>query len=210
VGKWKACGCIMAGGASTRMGRNKALIEFQGQPLIERTVGRFKDWFDQVLLVTNTPEEYGFLGVEMVSDRLPDLGPLAGIEAGLVASRHPLLFVAACDMPFLDEALIKHLISLANGVDVVLPVIAGQSEPLHAVYARTCLPYVTANLNEGALKLGGLMAQLQVRQVAEAEVAPFGAPDRLFMNCNSPNDLTLALSLAAGHPRSPRQIEPDK
>lgn len=187
----------MAGGKSTRMGTNKALIEFQGQRLIERTAERFTAWFDQVVVVTNTPEVYAFLGLPMVGDRTPGLGPLGGIEAGLRASRHEAAFFAACDMPFLDRELIAYMLSLAGGADAVVPVVDGIYEPMHAVYTRACLPAITASLDAGIYKITRFYDQVRVRSLPEPEVARFGAPEKLFFNCNTPDDLQRALELAA-------------
>lgn len=194
--RFAACGCIMAGGKSSRMGTNKALLDFRGQKLIERIAGQFSAWFDQVVIITNTPAEYAFLGLPMVGDRIPGLGPLGGIEAGLGASRHPAAFFAACDMPFLSRDLIGHMLELAAGAEAVVPVIAGEYEPLHAVYTRACLPAVRAALDAGIYKIVRFYAGLRVRTLDEEAIAPFGAPERLFFNCNTPADLARALAMA--------------
>lgn len=187
----------MAGGKSSRMGSNKALLDFQGQRLIDRIAGQFTAWFEQVVLVTNTPEVYADLGLPMVGDRIPGLGPLGGIEAGLQASAHPATFMAACDMPFLNQALIGYLLDLSAGADVVVPVVGGEYEPMHAVYGQACLPAVRACLDAGVYRIVRFYAGLRVRPVAEAEVARFGRPERLFFNCNTPEDLARARQLAA-------------
>src|SRR5581483_10211476 len=96
-------GVIVAGGRSSRMGgRDKAFAAVGGQPIAVRTVRLFQDLFPQVVVATNRPERFAGLGVETVADNYPGCGPLAGIQAALVASRHPHVFVAACDMPGLD------------------------------------------------------------------------------------------------------------
>lgn len=194
--KFAACGCILAGGKSSRMGTNKALLEFQGQKLIERIAGQFAQWFDQVVLVTNTPDEYGLLGLPTVGDRIPGLGPLGGIEAGLAASRHRAAFLAACDMPFLSRDLIGHLLDLAADADAVVPVVGGEYEPMHAVYTRDCLQPVRANLDAGIYKIIRFYQQVRLRTVAEADLARFGPVRKLFFNCNTPEDLDRAVRLA--------------
>jgi molybdopterin-guanine dinucleotide biosynthesis protein A len=188
----KACGVILAGGQSSRMGANKALLEVGGEPLIERLARRFTRWFEQVVVVTNTPELFQFLGLPMVSDRLPGLGPLVGLEAGLTASRFEHAFFAACDMPFVSEDLVRYLLTQAPDHDIVVPRIGGEFEPMHAVYTRTCLPVIAANLEARRLRLLALFDAVRVRVVEEAEVLQFGDPDRLFFNCNTPADLTQA------------------
>jgi molybdopterin-guanine dinucleotide biosynthesis protein A len=188
----KACGVILAGGQSSRMGANKALLEVGGEPLIERLARRFTRWFEQVVVVTNTPELFQFLGLPMVSDRLPGLGPLVGLEAGLTASRFEHAFFAACDMPFVSEDLVRYLLTQAPDHDNVVPRIGGEFEPMHAVYTRTCLPVIAANLEARRLRLLALFDAVRVRVVEEAEVRQFGDPERLFFNCNTPADLTQA------------------
>jgi len=195
--KLMVCGCIMAGGQSSRMGTNKALLDFHGQRLIERTAGQFTAWFDQVVIVTNTPGIFAYLGLPMVEDRVPGLGPLGGIEAGLSVSRHPYSFFAACDMPFLNQALIAYLVSLAGQADIVVPRIDGEYQPMHAVYSSACLPAVQSQLASGIYKVTRFFEQMQVCAVTEAEVRRFGDPKRLFFNCNTPAELDQALGWSA-------------
>lgn len=197
--KLAACGCIMAGGKSSRMGTNKALLTFEGQTLIERTANRFSAWFEQVVVVTNTPEVFAFLGLPMVGDRVPGLGPLGGIEAGLTASRYEAAFFAACDMPFLNGGLVRYLYSLTGEADVVVPRLEGEFEPMHAFYTRACLPAVRESLDAGVYRITRFYERMKVREVSEQEAAPFGAPQKLFFNCNTPADLEEALRLASAH-----------
>lgn len=196
VAKFAACAAIMAGGKSSRMGTNKALLDFQGQPLIARIACQFAAWFEQVVLVTNTPAVYSFLGLPSAGDRIPGLGPLGGIEAALQASRHPLTFMAACDMPFLNHDLIRYLLELGRDADVVVPMPAGEYEPMHAVYGQACLPAVRASLDSGVYKIVRFYDQVRVRTVPDAELARFGDVAQLFFNCNTPEDMQRALALA--------------
>ena len=178
------------------MGTNKALLDFQGQRLIERIAGQFAAWFDQVVLVTNTPEVYAFLGLPMAGDRVPGLGPLGGIEAGLQASAHAATFMAACDMPFLQPDLIGYLLELSSAADVVVPLPGGEYEPMHAVYGQACLPAVRASLDAGVFKITRFYEKLRLRTVDDGELARFGRVEKLFFNCNTPADLEQALRLA--------------
>jgi molybdenum cofactor guanylyltransferase len=191
-GQMNACGVILAGGQSSRMGTNKALLELHGEPLIQRLARRLQRWFDQVVVVTNTPEAFAFLGLPMAGDRLPGMGPLGGLEAGLSLSRHEHAFFAACDMPFVDEPFVRHLLGLAPGHDVVVPLVGGEYEPMHAVYSRSLLPAVTANLESRRLRLISIFDGARVRVVEEAEIRSFGDPGRLFFNCNTPEDFRQA------------------
>ena len=170
-GKLEACGVILAGGRSSRMGRNKALLMLDGETLIARLARRFSAWFRQVVIVTNTPEEYGFLGIPMVSDRIPGLGPLAGLEAGLQASRYEHAFFCVVDMPFVDESLVRFMVEAAPGYDIVVPAPDGEYEPMHAVYGRGCLPSIARNLDARRLRLVSIFPEVRVREIGGAELA---------------------------------------
>lgn len=191
-GQINACGVILAGGQSSRMGANKALLDLGGETLIERVARQFTAWFPQVVVVTNTPDQYSFLNLPMAGDRIPGLGPLGGLEAGLTASRFAHAFFAACDMPFLSEDLVRYLLAQAPDHDIVVPRIHGEFEPMHAVYGRNCLPAITANLDARRLKLLRIFDAVRVRVVEEPEILPFGDPAWLFFNCNTPEDLAQA------------------
>jgi molybdopterin-guanine dinucleotide biosynthesis protein A len=133
-------GVILAGGRSSRMGSNKALLPFRGGRFIEAIHRQLRTLFAEVLLVTNTPEQYGFLDCPMVLDLHPGMGALAGLQAGLLHSGTPHIFAVACDMPYLDDTLIRTLSERRHRADVVIPEGPHGPEPLHAVYGRTCLP----------------------------------------------------------------------
>jgi molybdopterin-guanine dinucleotide biosynthesis protein A len=191
-GQLSACGVILAGGKSSRMGVNKALLEFEGEPLVQRLAQRFQRWFAQVVVVTNTPEVYAFLGLPMTGDRVPGLGPLGGLEAGLTASRFEHAFFCACDMPFVAEAFVQHLVRLAPGHEIVVPQVDGEFEPMHAVYSRLLLPRIAGNLESKRLRLTSIFEGAQLRVVPEAEVRRFGDPAQLFFNCNTPAEFAQA------------------
>lgn len=196
AGKLNACGVILAGGQSSRMGANKSLLDFDGEPLIGRLARRFVDWFEQVVVVTNAPETYAFLGLPMAGDRIPGLGPLGGLEAGLTVSRHPHAFFCATDMPFVNEGLVRFLVGAAPGYDVVVPLLQGEYEPMHAVYAHHCLPRITDLIEARRLKLLNIYDGARLRTINEEEVRAFGDPARLFFNCNTPADLEQARAWA--------------
>jgi molybdopterin-guanine dinucleotide biosynthesis protein A len=189
-----ASAVVLAGGQSSRMGTNKALMDFGGEPLVSRLVRRFQAWFAEVWLVTNEPARYAFLGVPMVPDRLPGLGPLAGLEAGLSACRYDLAFFCACDMPFVSEDFVRYLVAQAPGYDIVVPRLGGHLEPMHALYRRSLLPAATAALEARRLKLLTIYAAARVRVVDEPEIRRFGDPRRLLFNCNAPADVAQALA----------------
>ena len=194
----RVTGVIQAGGKSTRMGGEpKALLELGGRRIIERVLDAVAPVVDDVLIVTNTPALYGFLGVPMVADAYPDHGSLGGIFSGLQAAGGDAAFTVACDMPFLHPAVARLVIGRAGEADVVIPRVGEQLETMHALYAKACLPAIEARLKAGRLKIVGFFEDVRVVEVAEAEVARHRAPDVVFMNVNTPDELARARALAA-------------
>ncbi len=195
---------ILAGGASSRMGRNKALLELEGVRLIERVLARLEPLTNDILVSTNEPDAYSFLQgrVRFVPDAVGlGQGPLAGIASALAAARHPRLLVVAADMPFLNLALLRHLALLDPTADVTAPVIVtnGLPEPLHAIYSKAIFPIIEAQLAAGNRKVLDLLSQVKVREVPRAEIAPFDPTFRSFFNANTPQEWALAEQLAKEH-----------
>jgi molybdopterin-guanine dinucleotide biosynthesis protein A len=188
---------IQAGGRSTRMGgRPKALIELGGRRIIERVLAALTAVVDDVLLVTNTPDLYAFLGLPMVADVYPDCGSLGGIYSGLKAASGGAAFTVACDMPFLHPDIVRLVVERAGQGDVVIPRVGHQLEPLHAVYAKACLPHIEERLLAGQLKIVEFLERVRVVEVAEADVVRFRDPRLAFMNVNTPEELAQAEALA--------------
>ena len=116
----QVAGVILAGGKSSRFGSNKALALHQGNALIQGIGHRLAGLFPETLLITNTPEEYGFLGWPMAGDQYLGCGPLAGIHAALRTVSQPRIFVCGCDMPLLNPDLVRFLCELEGDHDIVL------------------------------------------------------------------------------------------
>jgi molybdopterin-guanine dinucleotide biosynthesis protein A len=193
----KITGVIQAGGKSTRMGgRPKALIELGGRRIVERVVAALAPAIDDILIVTNTPELYTFLGLPMVGDVYPDRGSLGGIYSGLRAAGEVALTVA-CDMPFLHPEVVRLVVSRASEGDVVIPRVGNQLETMHAAYGKACLPHIEKRLLAGQLRIVEFFAGLQVVEIAEADVARFRDPGVAFMNVNTPDELERARALVA-------------
>src|SRR5262245_47949337 len=151
----KVTGVIQAGGKSTRMGGHpKALMDLGGQRIIERVRTVLEGAVNDLLLVTNTPELYAFLGLAMVPDVYPDHGSLGGIYSGLKAASGDAAFTVACDMPFLHRDIVRLVVERAGQGDVVIPRVGRQLEPMHAAYAKACLPHIEERLLAGEVKLG--------------------------------------------------------
>lgn len=183
-------GVIVAGGHASRMGgRDKAFAAVGGQPIAVRTIRLFHDLFPQVLVATNRPERFRGLGVETVDDRYPGCGPLAGIHAALLASRHPHLFVAGCDMPGLDAEVIRLLLARIGTANAIVPRWRGDVEPLHAVYARSCLPAIESSLRAGRNALRDFLTLITVDYVSEDEMRAVRGAAESLTNVNTPEEL---------------------
>lgn len=192
----RVTGVIQAGGRSVRMGgRPKALLELGGRRIIERVLAAIAGLVDDVLVVTNTPEAYAFLGVPMVGDIYPGGGSLGGIFTGLRAAGGEAAFTVACDMPFLQPDVVRLVLDRAGEGDVVIPRVGGQLETMHAVYRKTCLPAMEACLRAGRLKIVAFFDAVRVVEIPEAEIARVADPVLAFMNVNTPEELERARAL---------------
>ncbi len=193
----RVTGVIQAGGKSTRMGGEpKALMRLGGRRIIERVLGALEGAVDEVLVVTNTPELYAFLRLPMVPDAYPDGGSLGGIFTGLKAASGDAAFTVACDMPFVHPDVVRLVVNRAAEGDVVIPRVGEQLETMHAVYGKACLAPMEERLRAGRLKIVGFFDSVRVVEISVAEIAAHGDPDLLFMNVNTPDELTRARALA--------------
>ncbi len=130
---------ILAGGKATRMrGRNKALLEFQGETFINRIYRNLSPLFLNTVIISNDILDYNFSGAIVYPDKIQNIGPLGGIHSALVHSIDPAVFVVSCDMPFADSAIAKILIEefVCKQPEILLPVINSFSEPLFAIYSK--------------------------------------------------------------------------
>jgi molybdopterin-guanine dinucleotide biosynthesis protein A len=182
-----ACG-ILAGGASRRMGRNKALLPFRGKPLIRHQLDLLLPLFSEILLSANDPKPYSGLGLRVVPDLFAEPCSLSGIHALLKAVTAPRVFVVACDLPFLNPALIRRLLEVPGDFDVIVPESDQGLEPLHAIYSRSCIPAIELAAANANWKVSGFYEGLWV------DWLPISDGDWLvngrspFTNANTPDD----------------------
>lgn len=178
---------ILAGGQSRRMGRNKALLPVQGRPLVAWIAERVRDVADEIIIVTRTPETYAFLGYPLAQDVYDGVGPLAGLHAALQAAHRDWVLALACDMPLVHVRVITYMLGLTADTDVVMPVIGGREEPLHALYRRdACLPAVERAITQGKRRLISFLPDVRVRYVREEELRTVDPDLQSFANANTP------------------------
>jgi molybdopterin-guanine dinucleotide biosynthesis protein A len=190
----EAKGVVLAGGASERMGRDKASIEIGGRTLVERASLRLAVCCDEVLVASGGRPLVP--GLRSVGDG-PGRGPAAGIlGAAAAAPGHPLL-VLACDLPLVPAALLELLLEAAGDRDLVLPGPAGRLEPLCALYRPAALEALASQVAAGVLAPHRLARRpdLRVRVLRDEELTPLGDPSRMFTNLNRPEDLVAVESL---------------
>lgn len=192
AGPLRVTGVVLAGGRSTRMGTNKAVLDVGGVRLIDGAVATLRGIFREVLIIANDPAPYAGLGLRVVPDLVPEKGSLGGLYTGVAAASYPHAFCMACDMPFANPALIRFLADLAEGQDAVVPRTREGVQPLHAVYGRGCLPVMRRQIEADRLKIDGILEGLRVRYVDEEELRPYDPELLSFWNLNTRDELELA------------------
>ncbi|MBI5484783.1 MAG: formate dehydrogenase accessory sulfurtransferase FdhD [Deltaproteobacteria bacterium] len=179
-------GAILAGGSSSRMGKNKALMEVDGIPIIARTYRTMAELFHEVIIVTNTPQEYDFLPCRKVPDIHPEIGSIAGLHSALAHSTSERTFVAACDMPFVNAHIIRHLCNLQQDeYDAVIPFSEGGQEPLHAVYSSKCELIFENAIKGNNRKILDILAQMKTLLVTWEEIKAVEGSSTSFLNVNT-------------------------
>jgi molybdopterin-guanine dinucleotide biosynthesis protein A len=198
---------ILAGGRSSRLGREKLAEVIAGKSLIERAISRLSALSQEILIVISQKQarsslpSYTYPEAKTVVDLYPGKGSLIGIYTGLTHSTNSLNLVVACDMPFLNLDLLRYMVNIAPGFDVVIPRIGDQMEPLHAVYSKNCIAPMESLIMQDNLKVTAFFDSVKVRYVGKEELDRFD-PERLsFFNINTEADLKKARMLAAREKR---------
>ncbi|MFO7783923.1 MAG: molybdenum cofactor guanylyltransferase [Thermodesulfobacteriota bacterium] len=186
---------VLAGGKSRRYGKNKALERINGVSLIERAVAALGCVFDRVILSANDPEPYDFLHLPVIKDLYPGVGQLGGVHAGLCAMPDETGFFVACDMPFLNPDLIRHMLRLSAGWDAVVPKIGPHVEPLHALYRKTCIAPMVRAIERKERRIVSFYSEVRVRYVEEQEIRIVEPNLDAFINVNRPEELRLSIDL---------------
>ena len=190
---------IQAGGASKRMGADKSLLPFLGQPLIQRIVERGRALTADIRIVSNETGKYAFLDLAVIPDPVAGVGPLAGLYAAFAADAAPYAAVIGCDMPFFSVDMLRWQLAvlIEMDCDCVVPVTERGLEPLHAVYRReTCRSAVKNSLDQGNHRLISWFSEVRVREVTMDEWKTGDPSQPAFINVNSPEEFAAAEALA--------------
>lgn len=181
------------------MGSDKGLVPFLGEPLVLRIYHRISSLADQIIIITNTPENYQFTGLPLVKDVKPGIGALGGLLTALECTNTPTIGLTACDMPFVNKNLFKMEFDLleTEGWDVVIPASREGLEPFHAVYRREiCLEAVKKALEKGERKMISWFSDVKVRVIPVEEVLLIDPLLNLFLNVNTREELFAAEEIA--------------
>jgi molybdopterin-guanine dinucleotide biosynthesis protein A len=190
---------IQAGGKSRRMGEDKALMPFLGEPLINRLVSKFADLGDELLVITNRPEAYRFLELPLYTDVIPERGALGGLYTALEISSGTAVGLIACDMPFASPELIDGCRSILQekDLDAVIPTDEEGLQPLHAVYRReTCLPMVKSAIDQDQWKMISWHEHAEVLYLSPQRTRQLAGTRHTFLNLNTPEQYREAEKLA--------------
>lgn len=198
---------ILAGGRSSRMGCNKALLPLAGVPVIQKLIPEFEQITDKLIVVAAKEHVYDSLGYPIVSDLFPGAGPLAGLHAGLISSLTAWNFVVACDMPFATKGVFHVLAEIAmkeeqdqndsDKVQAIIPILDGRAQPLLAAYHRSVLPSLELSLLHNELAMNRWTESLRVRYIPGEVLSKVTGISQalLSFNMNRPEDYEQACQL---------------
>jgi molybdopterin-guanine dinucleotide biosynthesis protein A len=186
---------IQAGGKSSRMGQDKALMPFHGVPLIRFVMNRLASIADEIIVTTNRPQDYRFLQVPLYQDLRPERGALGGLYTALAAAKGDFVAVVACDLPFASKEFFLRASKLivSSEADIVIPQTRFGYEPLHALYRRAaCLSPIEKALDENRWKVISWFEQVRVHALSIEETAALDRSGLTFWNLNTPQDFAKA------------------
>ena len=194
-------GVVLAGGKSKRMGMDKRHLSVHGKPLLDRVTSVLLELFPEVLLVLAEKDiEQSNDRIRIVTDLIPDCAAVGGLYTGLYHARYPRVFVVACDMPFINPAVIELFLQKIDATDIVMAQLVTGLQPLHGLYSKQCLPILKEMIEARDLRLQNIADKqgLTVHRVPETEIKGLDPQLLSFLNVNSPADLELANKISLG------------
>ena len=197
-------GILLAGGKSRRMGEDKRFLVLGEQTLLQRGLAALHSIFQEVVVVIAQDSPPLHVDGRVIRDLVPDCGSLGGLYTGLMQSTTPYIFVVACDMPFLDQAVMTHFTNRKATADIVMAKLNGRLHPMHALYSKACLPVLEQMIAARQLKIQEIVSQstLRVGYVTEKDLSVLDPSGRSFYNVNTLVDLEAAQSLLVRLPPS--------
>ncbi len=179
---------ILAGGSSSRIGRDKATIMINGKSLIRHVFEKIQELFQEIVIVSSNHSGFTDINVPVINDILPVRSPMVGIVSALLYSSNPYIFVCACDMPFLHKKTIKYMVDKIGGEDIIIPKTEKGFEPLCALYNRACIPHMLKSVGCNELKIAGVFPSLNVK-ILDDNPSFYYNGNSVFTNINTLKDL---------------------
>ena len=171
------------------MGQNKAFIQIDGLPIIERICTLFKQLFQEVIIVTNERELFKELDAKIHADIIPNRGALGGLYTGIYYSRFKYSFCVGCDMPLINKSLVEFFVGNIGHEDVIVPRTKDGLQPLHAVYSKNCLNAIRETIERGQYKILDFYSRVKVRIIDEEDFIYLDPSKTSFINVNTPEEL---------------------
>jgi len=184
----------LAGGASVRMGRDKATLLVKDRPLISYVYDKVKDVFEDIIILSNNSYVLNGIHVPVIKDIVPIQSTLTGIASALIHTQNPYVFVVACDMPNLSREGILYLMENAQGEDIIIPRTEKGYEPLHAIYNRTCIPYMLSLIERREFKISSIFPYVNVKVIDDSPIFQKNHMP-VFININITEDLKIMENL---------------
>ncbi|MEA3317930.1 MAG: molybdenum cofactor guanylyltransferase [Bacteroidota bacterium] len=180
-------GIVLAGGKSSRMGKNKALIKFKGKTIIEDIVDKLVP-VSKEIIISASDDSYNFLDLQTVRDEIPECGPLGGMYSCMKFAKENAFLVVSCDLPFISNALLEYMISQINNYDAIIPIDSnGRYQPLCACYNKSCLADIQISMQRGEYKIMKAIENLNIKFIPINANSPFYS-EKMFYNVNYPSD----------------------
>jgi len=180
---------ILVGGESRRMGFPKPLLLINRKNLVEIIIERLKILFSEIIVVGKGKQRIYGKEFIFVEDLYEYHSPLVGIYSGLKVSKNQFNFIVACDMPFVNKNLVKYMLKITGDYDVVVSIVRGYFEPLHAVYTKNTLNVIEEEIERGNLKVTSFYERVNVKEIPEKIVRKHDPELMSFINLNTPKDL---------------------
>lgn len=179
---------ILAGGENKRINLQKAFLEIKGKRIIETISAMLGRLFSKVIINTNDPESFFYLGLPMTGDILKARGPMTGILSSMVSADAPEIFVVACDMPFVNEKLVSMLINKYNGQNALVPLFHGESQPLLGIYSKRIALLMEDSISKDERSMKRLLQKIDVEFLEEDIIRDVDPEGRSFVNINTMDD----------------------
>lgn len=181
---------ILAGGASRRMGRDKAFVEYDGVPMIERTLAVASRLSERIVIISNKPDSFKKFGEPVYPDTIPGMGPLSGLYTGFKVTDAKELLLVACDMPLVSEEVMAFILLCADRPgDAVIPFVEGREQGLFGIYRRSAVEKFRARIEKAEIQFNEFRMGLDKSYITEKELKNVEPELGSFMNVNRPEDL---------------------